>query len=238
MSNSLCYRCGELFDKGHLLKCKAINRQCFTCQRVGHLSKQCRNSGTKHVIVFVKRKSEHKKERDQKRWTEFKSRRESAMEFPFYNVESRTEFEFAVNSLCPSSPANHDRKRTKLTEKVRSFTKTILSQQEHLKSLEDKLSNAWKTSKDEKQRKKVQVEGLEDKLNDARTKNKALEKKIGKLDAEIYELKTDLQSIVDRLRVKACQLNFIQLAPRYPAFQLLYRRNTDSSSRKVSDVYT
>ena len=119
-----------------------------------------------------------------------------------------------------------------------SFTKIILRQQEYIKSLECKLSNAWQTSKDEKQRKKVQVEGLEDKLNDARTKNKALEKKIGKLDAEIYELKTDLQSKLDRFRVKACQLNFIQLAPRYPAFQLLYRRNTDSSSRKVSDAYT
>ena len=54
---------------------------------------------------------------------------------------------------------------------------------------------------------------MEDKLNDARTKNKALEKKIGKLDAEIFDLKTDLQSMVDRLRVKECQLNFIQLAP-------------------------
>ena len=30
MSNSLSYRCGELFDKGHLLKCKAMNQQWFT----------------------------------------------------------------------------------------------------------------------------------------------------------------------------------------------------------------
>ena len=86
---------------------KAINRQCFTCQRFGHFSKRCRNSGTKQVVVFVKRRSaEHKKEREQKRRTEFKSRRESAMEFPFYSVESRTKFEFGVNSLFPSSPAN------------------------------------------------------------------------------------------------------------------------------------
>ena len=34
-----------------------------------------------------------------------------------------------------------------------------------------------------------------DKINDARTKNKALEKKIGKMDAEIYEVKIDLQSL-------------------------------------------
>ena len=43
---------------------------------------------------------------------------------------------------------------------------------------------------------------MEDKLNNARTKNKALEKIIGKMDAEIYELKTDLQSMVDRLKVR------------------------------------
>ena len=69
--------------------------------------------------------------------------------------------------------------------------KNYLKQKEHLKYLESKLSKAWKTNKDEKQRKKVQVEGLEDKFNDARTKNKALEKKIKKMDAEIYELKID-----------------------------------------------
>ena len=34
--------------------------------------------------------------------------------------------------------------------------------------------------------------GLEDKLNNACTKDKALEKKIKKMDAEIYELKIDL----------------------------------------------
>ena len=60
------------------------------------------------------------------------------------------------------------------------------------------------TSKDQKKRKKVQVEELKDKLKDAQTKNKALKKKIGKIDAEIYELKTDLQSMVDRLKVKEC----------------------------------
>ena len=57
--------------------------------------------------------------------------------------------------------------------------------------MESKLSKAWKTNKDEKQRKKVHVKGLEDKLNDARTKHRALEKKIKKMDAEIYELKID-----------------------------------------------
>ena len=49
--------------------------------------------------------------------------------------------------------------------------KTILSQQEDLKSIESNLSNARKIKKI---RKKVKIEGLEDKLN-ARTKNKTLE---------------------------------------------------------------
>ena len=57
--------------------------------------------------------------------------------------------------------------------------------------MESKLSKAWKTNKDEKQRKKAQVVDLEYKLNDVRTKKKALEKKTKKMDAEIYELKID-----------------------------------------------
>ena len=120
------------------------------------------------------------------------------MEFPFYNVEFRAEFLITVNSLCPSSPSYHHHKRTELTEKVRSLRNTILSLQEHLKSLECKLSNARKSGKDEEQRKKVQVEGLKDKLNDARTTNKALKKKIGKMRAEIYELKLNRSSIYGR----------------------------------------
>ena len=73
-----------------------------------------------------------------------------------------------------------------------------------------------------------------------RTKNKALG---GKLDAEIYELKTDLQSMVDRLKLKECQLNFIQLAPPETCVPVPIQKksmgtNTDSSSRKVSDVST
>ena len=60
--SKLCYCCDELFHKGHFLKCSAMNRQCFICQRVGHLSKQCMNSGTKQVVLFVKRKSEHLKD--------------------------------------------------------------------------------------------------------------------------------------------------------------------------------
>ena len=84
---------------------------------------------------------------------------------------------------------------------------------------------------------------MEDKFNDARTKNKALKKKIGKIDAEIYELITDLQSMVDRLRVKECQLNFIQLAPPVICVQAPKQKksigtNTDSSSQKVSDAST
>ena len=63
------------------------------------------------------------------------------------------------------------------------------------------------------------------------------------LDAEIYELKTDLQSMVDRLKLKECQLNFIQLAPPETCVPVPIQKksmgtNTDSSSRKVSDVST
>ena len=60
------------------------------------------------------------------------------MGFPFYNVESRILFDFAVNSLCPSFTANHHRKGQNQLN-----MKTILSQQEHLKPIESKLSNAF-----------------------------------------------------------------------------------------------
>ena len=130
------------------------------------------------------------------------------MEFPFYIIECQMEFEFVDNSRCPSCPANHHRKMTEPSDKVRSFTKTISS-----KSLEIKLSNAWKLVRIKSSERRYRLRNLEDKFNDARTKNTALEKKIGKKDAQIYELKTDLQSMVDRLKVKECQLNFIHLAP-------------------------
>ena len=80
-------------------------------------------------------------------------------------------------------------------------------------------------------RKKVKIEGLEDKLNDARNKNKALEQKVGKMDAEIYEMKIDLQSMVDRLRVKECHL--FSWRQRYPVFQYLYRRKVCGATPTV-----
>ena len=68
---------------------------------------------------------------------------------------------------------------------------------------------------------------MEDKLNDARTKNKALKRKIGKIDAEILR----------------CQLNINQLAPSVPCVQAPKQKknigtNTDSRPRKVSDAST
>ena len=107
--------------------------------------------------------------------------------------------------------------------------------------MESKVSNAWKTSKDKKQRRREQVEGLEGKIKGARTQNKALEKKIGKMDAEIYELKTDLQSMIVRLRIKDCQINFIQLVTTVHCVTVHIQKkitgtNTDSSSRKVSNA--
>ena len=75
---------------------------------------------------------------------------------------------------------------------------------------------------------------MEDKLNDARTKNKALEKKIGTMDAKMYELKTYLHSTVDRLKVEEFQLNFIQLSPPVPCVSApiqkkSIRTNTDGT---------
>ena len=43
----------------------------------------------------------------------------------------------------------------------------------------------------------------------------ALEKKIVNMDVHIYELKTDFQFMIDRVKMKVCQLN-LQLAPSLP----------------------
>lgn len=44
MSDTACNRCGDVFYKGHLTKCKALSRRCFKCQKIGHLSTQRLNS--------------------------------------------------------------------------------------------------------------------------------------------------------------------------------------------------
>ena len=61
------------------------------------------------------------------------------------------------------------------------------------------------------------------------------------MDAKTYELKIDCQFIVDHLRVKECQLNFIQLAPLIPFVPVPIQKNrmgtcTIGSSKKVSDA--
>ena len=63
------------------------------------------------------------------------------------------------------------------------------------------------------------------------------------MDAKIYDMKIDRQFIVDHLRVKECQLNFIQLAPLIPFFPVPIQKKkmgtcTNGSSRKVSDAST
>lgn len=56
-------------------------------------------------------------------------------------------------------------------------------------------------------RKQTQVLTLEEKLEDARTKNKALEKKISRKDVDIFKLESEIQSLMDRLRNKEGQIN-------------------------------
>ena len=60
------------------------------------------------------------------------------------------------------------------------------------------------------------------------------------MDAEIYELKTDLQYMVDSLKIEESQLNLIQLAALVPCVLAPIHKksigtNTDRSSWKVSD---
>lgn len=62
ISGIACYLCGELFYKGCKTKCKAMSMRCFTCQKIGHLSTQCKSSCIRTVnVMVVKRKSTHRK---------------------------------------------------------------------------------------------------------------------------------------------------------------------------------
>lgn len=142
MFDTACYRCGDIFYKGHLTKCKALSRRCFKCQKIGHLSTQCRNSciGTVNVMV-VKKKSTHKKERDQKRWTMFMARHETAIEFPFFNVSDAE----LISFLKVSRPTVPDqKKRTTVGKKILALRELNNKQQRNIEILEQKLSMSWK----------------------------------------------------------------------------------------------
>ena len=115
-----------------------MNRQCFICQRVGHLSKQCRNSGTKQVVLFVKRKSEHL---NVTKNDGLNSNQDAS--HPWNSPSTTLSVRRNLNSssiLCVL--------HTLLTIIVRG--QNLLKKCDHsqktisLKSLESKLSNAWK----------------------------------------------------------------------------------------------
>ena len=58
-SSQECYKCGDVYTRGHTKKCKAIDKTCFICGKDGHLSKVCRskeikNQGLKIIIKEAK----------------------------------------------------------------------------------------------------------------------------------------------------------------------------------------
>ena len=65
-----------------------MNRSCFNCNKVGHLSKVCKSSrqASVSVVKVVARKSAKKRERDQQRWNDFKARKSDIMELPFSSL--------------------------------------------------------------------------------------------------------------------------------------------------------
>lgn len=74
---------------------------------------------------------------------------------------------------------------------------------------------SWKKNKENMARKQTQVLTLEEKLEDARTKNKALEKKISRKDVDIFKLESEIQSLMDCLRNKEGQMNMLRFAPPF-----------------------
>lgn len=139
--------------------------------------------------MVVKKKSTQKKERDQKRWTMFMARHETAIKFSFFNVSDAE----LISFLKVSRPTVPDqKKRTTVGKKILALRELNNKQQRNIEIFEQKLSMSWKKNKENMARKQTQVLTLEEKLEDARTKNKALEKKISRKDVDIFKLESEI----------------------------------------------
>ena len=212
-----CYRCGDKFGHGHVKSCKAMNRMCFSCNKVGHLSSVCRTktvAAVRTVHVFV-RKSAKRRLRDQLRYTEFKSRKSEIAELPFNNSSS-TEFA-ELNAMTTCVQPVHTPKHNKVASRIGALkvtisqlqttnfdlSKSLESCQIENKSIENKLSaSELQTSKEifslenENQKLQRQLDSEESRRNavkeQLRLQEAAYSETIAKLNKELESLKSKM----------------------------------------------
>ena len=227
--SKLCYCCGELFDKGHSLKCKAMNRQCFICQRVCHLSKQCRNSGTKQVVLFKKKEVRTLKGAWPKN-NGLNSNQDASQ--PWNSPSTTLSVRRNLNSssiLCVLHPlltiivsgqnllikCDHSQKQSHL---IRAYFLKIY------KSLESKLSNAWKLVWIKSRERRYWLRNWKTNSTTREPRTELWRRKSVKWTQKSINWKQlfNLLQIVLRLKSVSCIL--FSYRHRYSAFKLLNRR--------------
>ena len=184
-----CYRCGDKFGRRHVKSCKAMNRMCFSCNKVGHLSYVCRTktvAAVRTVHVFV-RKSSKRRLRDQLRYTEFKSRKSEMAELPFNNSSSTEFAEFNAMTTCVQPV--HTPKHNKVASRIGALKVTN--------------SQLQATNKD-----------LSKSLETCQIKNKALEKKILAIELqnskEMFRMENENQKLQNKRKSEEGRLNAVK----------------------------
>ena len=188
-STKNCYRCGELFLIGHNWHCKALYRNCFNCNKTGHLAKVCRaaKQPVASVMCVVVQKSAKKKERDQRRWKEFQSRKLEMLELPFFRL---TQPELLALDLAYKPPF-HQRKPRHVSVKDRVCSINAKNNRLEARNLE-----------------------LSAKIEIYKEKNKVLEKKIQNMkdnEQEIDIYKTNINDLQIMLQNKTHEINVLEV---------------------------
>ena len=188
--NRNCYRCGEKFYRGHLGICKAMNRSCFNCNKVGHLSKVCKFSrqASVSIVQVVARKSAKKKERDQQRWNQFKARKSDNMELPFSSL-AEPDFRALDLVTMPFLPCHFRADHITVQERIDDF-----------KEASAKL--------------RLQNKDLSSNIENYKTKNKSLEKKILAIELqnskEMFRFEKENQNLQHKRKSEESRLKAVK----------------------------
>ena len=167
-----------------------MNRSCFNCNKVGHLSKVCKFSrqASVSIVKVVARKSAKKRERDQQRWNDFKARKSDIMELPFSDL-AEPDFRALDLITIPFLPFHLRARHVTVEERINNF-----------KEASGKL--------------RTQNKNLSSNIENFKSKNKTLEKKISAIELqtskEIFSIENENQKLQRNLERERTRLNSVQ----------------------------